>query len=114
MLLLHVMFRLLPSNAGLPGGRRSFIAGSKQDRMWVLEVTPLLPLLGELRLRKQNPGNCLFSACKCIQLEVKTGLIPGLNIEMSGFVMKRDEENPHTQVRKKNSECVNVAGVAQP
>lgn len=106
------MFRLLPSNAGVPGGgEHSFTAGSKQDRMWVLEVTPLLPLLGELRLRKRNPGNCLFSACKCIQLEVKTGSIPGLNIKMSGFVMKREEENPHSKVRKK---AVSVAGVAQP
>lgn len=86
-------------------GGRSFTAGSKQDRMWVLEVTPLLPLSGELRLRKHNPGNCLFSACKCIQLGVKTGSVPGLNIKMSGFGMKKDEENPHSEVRKK---AVNV------
>lgn len=79
--------------------------------MWVLEVTPLLPLMGELRLRKHNPGNCLFSICKCIQLEERAGSIPVLSIKMSGFVMKRDEENPDSKVRKKT---VDVAGVAQP
>lgn len=46
-------------------------------------------------------GTILFSVYQCIQLEVKMGLAPSLNIQMSGFLimwLSKDEDNPYSQV----------------
>lgn len=75
--------------------------------MWFLEVTPLFPLSREVRLWKAQPWELFFfSIYKCIQLEVKTGSIPSLNIQMSGFMimwLSKDEDNPYSQVKKKGT-----------
>lgn len=41
--------------------------------------------------------------CKYIQLDVKMGSVPRLNIQMSGFMImwhNKDEDNPYSQVEK--------------
>lgn len=76
--------------------------------MWFLEVTPLFPFTGEVRLWKTQPGE-IFSSIYSVYSKEKTGSTPSLNIQMSGFMTmwpNKDENNLHSQVEKKRMfEC---------
>ena len=96
-----------PVMRGSPGWC-SFTEGSKQDRMWFLEVTPLFPFSGEVRLQKHNPGRYSLPFTSVYNKE-KTGSTPSLNIQMCGFMImwrNKDENHPHSQMEKKKMfEC---------
>lgn len=68
-------------------GWRSFTAGSKQDGMWFLKVTPPFPFSGEVRPWKTQPVELLFSHLEqCIQKKKQSKL--SIAIQITGEIAR--------------------------